>query len=113
MTCGRSLAALVLEHPDADARRVAMSEIERVTSRGAVGFFVLNPLMTEAEAAALAQSGNPTASCHMEPCNDREIEALLNDWRGIQGTVSAEGFRLVSAVRCSQFLELRIEACRI
>ena len=93
------VAALVLEHLDASDRRTAVAEIERVSASGTSAFFVFNPILSEAEQAALADAGNPTATCHMTPCADEEIEMLLRGWHIIERTRSAEGFRIVAAVR--------------
>jgi ubiquinone/menaquinone biosynthesis C-methylase UbiE len=93
------VAALVLEHLDARDRRTAVAEIERVTTSGAFGFFVFNPILTQAEELAVADAGNPTAGCHMTPCGDEEIHTLLGGWNVIERATSNERLRIVAAAR--------------
>jgi ubiquinone/menaquinone biosynthesis C-methylase UbiE len=93
------LVALVLENLNRHDRRTVVDEIRRVTTTGAPGFFVLNPILTEAEVTALTASGNPTATCHIEPCTDEELAALLSEWQTIQRGTTDERFRFVGAVK--------------
>jgi ubiquinone/menaquinone biosynthesis C-methylase UbiE len=71
------LAALVLENLNRRDKLTAMAELGRVADRATHGFFVFNPILTDAEIEALAESGNPTRTCHIEPCTNDEITEIL------------------------------------
>jgi ubiquinone/menaquinone biosynthesis C-methylase UbiE len=91
------LAALVLENLDRRDQLTAMAELRRVADRGAHGFFVFNPILTDAEIEALAHAGNPTRTCHIESCTDDEITEMLAGWQTVERGKTEEGFRYVAA----------------
>ena len=93
------LAALVLESLDRRDKHTAIAQLRRVTERHARGFFLFNPVLTEAEIEALEDSDNPTQTCHIAPCTDDEITDMLAGWQTIERGKTEEGFRYITAVR--------------
>jgi SAM-dependent methyltransferase len=93
------LAALVVENLDDHDQRLAFEEFRSVTTAGACGFFLFNPVLTDAELASLSASDNPTRHCHGSHCSDEEIQARLEGWLVLHTGTTRERLRFVQARR--------------